>query len=81
MISCRFVLSGSRVAVVLWNRGSSQSVITAYFTDIGLKSSTVVEVRDLWKHSTTDSVKEKISAVVDSHACEMYVVKPKPITP
>ncbi|PIA35326.1 hypothetical protein AQUCO_03500016v1 [Aquilegia coerulea] len=68
-------LSGSRVAVVLWNRGSSQSEMTAYFSDIGLKSSTVAEVRDLWKHSTTHSVKEKISAIVDSHACVMYVVK------
>ncbi|RRT35297.1 hypothetical protein B296_00050861, partial [Ensete ventricosum] len=43
---CR--LSGGRVAVVLWNRGSSQATITARWSDIGLSSSTVVSARDLW---------------------------------
>lgn len=42
-------LSHNRVAVVLWNRGSSMASITAKWTDIGLKSSTVVNARDVWK--------------------------------
>ena len=41
-------LSGGRIAVVLWNRGSSEASITASFSDIGLKSSDVVDARDLW---------------------------------
>ncbi|KDO56005.1 hypothetical protein CISIN_1g0388171mg, partial [Citrus sinensis] len=44
-------LSGNRVAVVLWNRGSSKATVTANWSDIGLKlnHSTVVNARDLWQ--------------------------------
>lgn len=70
-------LSGNRVAVVLWNRGSSQATITAYWSDLGLKSTTVVDARDLWAHSTQYSLKGKISATVSSHDCKMYVLSPK----
>ncbi|KAI3948626.1 hypothetical protein MKW98_027692 [Papaver atlanticum] len=69
-------LSGHRIALVLWNRGSQQASITANWQDIGLKPSTVVNVRDLWAHSTQASVKDSLSATVDSHACRMYVLTP-----
>ncbi|KAI3907862.1 hypothetical protein MKW92_049400 [Papaver armeniacum] len=69
-------LSGHRKALVLWNRGSQQASITANWQDIGLKPSTVVNVRDLWAHSTQASVKDSLSATVDSHACKMYVLTP-----
>ncbi|KAK9931427.1 hypothetical protein M0R45_018702 [Rubus argutus] len=70
-------LSDNRVAVVLWNRGSSKATVTAYWSDIGLKPTTVVEARDLWDHSTDPSVGEKLSADLESHACKMYVLTPK----
>ncbi|KAK4777140.1 hypothetical protein SAY86_005828 [Trapa natans] len=70
-------LTAKRVAVVLWNRGSSQAKITAYWIDIGLKSSTVVDARDLWAHRTLLSVNRQISAMVDSHACKMYILTPR----
>ncbi|KAJ8554031.1 hypothetical protein K7X08_024709 [Anisodus acutangulus] len=70
-------LSGKRVAVVLWNRGSYKADITAYWSDIGLDSSTIADARDLWAHSTRWSVKGQISASVDSHDCMMYVLTPK----
>ncbi|RWR90367.1 Alpha-galactosidase 2 [Cinnamomum micranthum f. kanehirae] len=70
-------LSHNRVAVVLWNRGSSMASITAKWTDIGLKSSTVVNARDVWKHSTRSSVQGQLTATVDSHACNMYVLTPQ----
>ncbi|KAK9290517.1 hypothetical protein L1049_008687 [Liquidambar formosana] len=41
-------LSDNKVAVVLWNRGSSKATITANWNEIGLQSSTVVDARDLW---------------------------------
>lgn len=41
-------LSDNKVAVVLWNRGSSQTTITANWSDVGLSPSTVVDIRDLW---------------------------------
>ncbi|XP_058097775.1 alpha-galactosidase-like [Magnolia sinica] len=70
-------VEGGRVAVVLWNRGSSQASITATWSDVGLSSTAVVEARDLWAHSTTQSVREQITATVDSHACKMYVLTPQ----
>lgn len=41
-------LSKRRVAVVLWNRGSSQAPITVEWREIGLSPSNPVTVRDLW---------------------------------
>ncbi|KAK4750296.1 hypothetical protein SAY87_027745 [Trapa incisa] len=70
-------LTASRVAVVLWNRGSSRATITAYWTDIGLKPWTVVDARDLWAHRTLLSVHRQISALVDTHACKMYILTPR----
>ncbi|KAH7851508.1 hypothetical protein Vadar_012654 [Vaccinium darrowii] len=68
----------SRLAIVLWNRGSSKAVITAYWSDIGLKPTTVVKARDLWAHSTQRQVNGgKLSANVDSHDCKMYVLTPQ----
>ncbi|EEF36784.1 alpha-galactosidase [Ricinus communis] len=70
-------LSNRKVAIVLWNRGSSRATVTAYWSDIGLNNSTtMVHARDLWAHSTQSSVKGHISADLDSHACKMYVLTP-----
>jgi len=70
-------LSGGRVAVVLWNRASYQATITANWGSIGLKSSAVVDARDLWAHSTMYGVQGQLSASVGGHACKMYVLTPK----
>ncbi|XP_042501584.1 alpha-galactosidase isoform X2 [Macadamia integrifolia] len=70
-------LSFYRVAVVLWNRGSSKAQVTAYWSDIGLKPSTVVTARDLWEHSTMSSIQGKLSAEIESHACKMYILTPQ----
>ena len=42
-------LSGNRVVVVLWNRGTSKATLTAYWSDVGLKPSIVVDARDVWE--------------------------------
>lgn len=70
-------LAHNKVAVVLWNRGGSTSEITAYWSDIGLNSTAVVNVRDVWGHSTIKSVKEHVSASIESHGCRMYVLTPQ----
>lgn len=41
-------LSMKRVAVILWNRGSSPANINARWEEIGLDSSAIVNARDLW---------------------------------
>ncbi|KAF2312547.1 hypothetical protein GH714_035032 [Hevea brasiliensis] len=42
-------LSDGKVAVVLWNRGSSKATVTAHWTDIGLQPTALVDARDLWQ--------------------------------
>ncbi|KHN14744.1 Alpha-galactosidase [Glycine soja] len=70
-------LRGNKVAVILWNRSSSNATVTACWSDIGLEPGTIVDARDLWEHSTQTSVSGKISAELDSHACKMYVLTPR----
>ncbi|XP_039018245.1 alpha-galactosidase-like [Hibiscus syriacus] len=69
-------LTNNRVAVVLWNRGSSSANITASWSDVGFKPSTAVDARDLWAHSWARADEDEISAQVDSHACKMYTLEP-----
>ncbi|KAK7269015.1 hypothetical protein RIF29_21730 [Crotalaria pallida] len=69
-------LSGNKIAVVLWNRSSSNATVTASWSDLGLEPGTTVDARDLWEHSTQSSVSGEISANLDSHACKMYVLTP-----
>ncbi|THG04786.1 hypothetical protein TEA_029614 [Camellia sinensis var. sinensis] len=70
-------LNHKKVAVILWNRGPSTATITAHWFDIGLTRTTIVNARDLWKHSTKKSVKGQLSADVASHDCKMYVLTPQ----
>ncbi|CAL9079800.1 unnamed protein product [Musa textilis] len=71
------ILSGGRVAVVLWNRGSSRATITAKWPDIGIVSpSTIVNARDLWAHADIGHLQGEITATVDSHASKMYILTP-----
>ncbi|KAK4488967.1 hypothetical protein RD792_004758 [Penstemon davidsonii] len=69
-------LSENRIAVVLWNRGSSHANITAHWGELGLKSTRAIHARDLWAHKSR-RVKGHLSAGVASHDCKMYVLSPK----
>ncbi|MED6208136.1 Alpha-galactosidase 3 [Stylosanthes scabra] len=72
-------LSGDRLAVVLWNRCSNATTITASWDQIGLESGIRVSVRDLWQHKelTSDAV-SSFSAKVDAHDCHFYLITPYP---
>lgn len=70
-------LSGNRVVVALWNRGDSESLITAQWSDIGLSSSSVVQVRDLWEQQDlSSSYQGSLSAQVGTHSVKMFVLNP-----
>ncbi|KAK4403210.1 Alpha-galactosidase 1 [Sesamum angolense] len=70
-------LSHYRVAILLLNRGSWRTSITAHWDDIGIPSDTSVIARDLWEHKTLETrFVGNLTATVDSHACKMYVLKP-----
>jgi alpha-galactosidase len=65
---------GSR-AVLLFNRASVPSVITANWDRVGLKSSRA-RVRDLWAHTDSAVVKDRYAATVPSHGVVMLRVWP-----
>jgi len=66
---------GSR-AVVLLNRGASESEIRVAWTDIGYPDSLPAAVRDLWAHQDLDSHQGGFSAKVPSHGVVMITVRP-----
>ncbi|KAL0321772.1 UNVERIFIED_CONTAM: Alpha-galactosidase 3 [Sesamum calycinum] len=70
-------LTGQRYVVALWNQCSKPATITAEWAAIGLESSASYSVRDLWKHEFISlNSKTSVSAQVDAHACEMYILAP-----
>ncbi|WJX76889.1 Alpha-galactosidase 1, variant 2 [Trifolium repens] len=70
-------LSGYRVAVVLVNRGTLRTTVTANWDNIGIPPKSVVQARDLWEHKTLEKhFVGKLSATIDAHSCKMYVLKP-----
>ncbi|KAG6425606.1 hypothetical protein SASPL_116048 [Salvia splendens] len=70
-------LSHYRIAVLLLNRGSVATPITAHWDDIGISPATSVKARDLWEHKTlTSTFTGNLTARIDSHACKLFVLKP-----
>ncbi|KAM7279582.1 hypothetical protein ACFE04_006716 [Oxalis oulophora] len=70
-------LSNYRVVLILLNRNSLRYSITANWDDIGIPKKSVVEARDLLMHTTlANKFVGSLTAIVDSHSCKMYILKP-----
>lgn len=69
-------LYGGAYVVLLLNRGSASINITAQWSDFGLDSNQMADVRDLWQTKDLGSMKGSISAQVPSHGVAMYKVTP-----
>ncbi len=67
-------LSGGAYAVGLFNRGDSESKVTARWSDIGLSKK--AKVRDLWAHADRGTMADEFSAQVPSHGVVMVKVQP-----
>ncbi|MGE0353142.1 MAG: glycoside hydrolase family 27 protein [Gemmatimonadales bacterium] len=65
---------GSR-AVLLFNRASVASAITAHWSRVGITTRTA-RVRDLWAHTDSASVESRYTATVPSHGVVMLRVWP-----
>ena len=66
---------GSR-AVILLNRGATESAITARWEDLGYPAHLTAAVRNLWEHKELGQFTGKYSASVPAHAVVMVTVKP-----
>lgn len=70
-------LSGNRVVAVLWNRGSSEALITANWQELGLTNTQVVMVRDLWQQTDLSSCYQGcFAANVGYHSVGMFIFTP-----
>ncbi|KAH7286821.1 hypothetical protein KP509_32G023700 [Ceratopteris richardii] len=71
-------LSGSRVAVALWNRCSYGNNITASWGDVGIVSDSPMIVRDLWEHRfLSGSFIGNLTMYVESHDCKLLIFIPE----
>jgi alpha-galactosidase len=66
---------GSR-AVILFNRGTSESKVTANWEDIGYPASVNAKVRDLWEHKDLGNFRGSYAAEVGSHSVVMVRITP-----
>ncbi|KAH6771039.1 alpha-galactosidase 1 [Perilla frutescens var. hirtella] len=70
-------LSNYRIVVLLLNRGSLRTAITAHWDDIGISPATSVVARDLWEHKTLEtSFTGNLTATIESHGCKMFLLEP-----
>ena len=69
-------LSGGSYAVLLLNRGTAATNITASWSDFGLDPNKEADVRDLWKMKDLGSTKGKVTAMVESHGVAMFKITP-----
>ncbi|HVA58449.1 MAG: glycoside hydrolase family 27 protein [Gemmatimonadaceae bacterium] len=68
-------LADGSKAVVLFNRASVASPITADWDRVGIKTK-AAQVRDLWAHKDLGIVERRFTATVPSHGVVMLRVKP-----
>ena len=66
---------GSR-AVILFNRGTSESMVTANWEDLGYPASVSARVRDLWVHKDLGNFRGNYAAEVGPHSVAMLRITP-----
>jgi alpha-galactosidase len=71
------LVDGSR-AVILFNRGSEESTLTAQWESLGLFPGTRAAVRDLWRHADAGVFSERYQAKVEPHGVAMLSLTPLP---
>ena len=60
------------VALILLNRGSETTSVTAQWSNIGLQPTEQVEVYDIWQHNTLGMAVGNITVSVPSHGVAFY---------
>jgi len=60
-------LANKDIAVVLLNQNTASESITAKWTDIGLSSTTIASVRDIWQHKDLGNFTGSFTSTVPAH--------------
>ncbi|MFI5128433.1 MAG: glycoside hydrolase family 27 protein [Chitinophagales bacterium] len=69
-------LSGNRFAIAFFNRNSTSKSITTEFKSIELDSAAHYNVYDVWKHKPLGASNGTLSASLQSHECQVFVLSP-----
>jgi alpha-galactosidase len=69
-------LTGDRFAIAFFNRNSQTKSITTGFKDIELDSANRFNVYDVWKHTEVGQSNGRLSATLQSHECQVFVLTP-----
>jgi len=71
-------LADGSKAVILFNRGSENSTVSAAWEAIGLFPGTKARVRDLWQKADLGTFERLFQAKVEPHGVTMVTVAPQP---
>jgi alpha-galactosidase len=71
-------LADGSKAVILFNRGTEPSTLTAQWEALGLFPGTQAVVRDLWKQADVGSFTGRYQAKVEPHGVVMLKLTPRP---
>lgn len=69
-------LTGDRVALAFLNRNSTNIIATALLKNIELDSTITYNVYDVWKHAQVGQAKGVISASMQPHGTDVFVLTP-----
>jgi len=69
-------LTGNRIAIALFNRNSVARTLTASWKDLEIEPGTHYTVFDVWKHSSAEQADGTLSADLQPHECEIFVLSP-----
>ncbi|WP_033412029.1 glycoside hydrolase family 27 protein [Segetibacter koreensis] len=70
-------LTGNRIAIALFNRNSSNKTITASWKDLELEPGKGYSIFDVWKHSSVGQEDATLSADLQPHECQVFVLSAK----
>ena len=70
-------LSGNRVAIAFLNRNSTEGTVTSQFESLELDPKAEYMVYDVWKHEIVKQPAGALTAKLQSHECQVFVLSPK----
>lgn len=69
-------LTNDRFAIALFNRNSESRSLTAAFKNIEMDSTAKYDVYDVWKHASAGKGVQSITAKLQPHECQVFVLTP-----
>jgi alpha-galactosidase len=69
-------LSGNRIAIAFLNRNSTAGTVVSAFESLELDPEAEYSVYDVWKHETVIHPAGMLTAKLQPHECQVFVLSP-----